>query len=256
MGCTKQSSLFLMHFLKYRTKEYRNLGEGSLLIKSSQLIFVTTTFNGIQNFVYQQLVTMNEVLNAIYKRRAVRKYTAEVVKETELEIILDAGRMAPSAMNKQGWMFHVANDPELIAVLSASILHDGKFAMLKEGLKEAIDSLLHPKGFSLKDAMNFFRGQDPIFHGAPLVIFLSCPKNNTWSALDLGMCAQNMMLAAYSIGLASCPIGLATFIEKTSHYEKLHVKKDHEIRLAIIFGHAAEEPILHERKKDNVVFIK
>ena len=91
---------------------------------------------------------MNEVLNAIYKRRAVRKYTAEVVKETELEIILDAGRMAPSAMNKQGWMFHVANDPELIAVLSASILHDGKFAMLKEGLKEAIDSLLHPKGFS------------------------------------------------------------------------------------------------------------
>lgn len=199
---------------------------------------------------------MNEVLNAIYKRRAVRKYTAEAIKETELDAIIAAGRMAPSAMNKQGWMFHVVNDPQLIATFSASILHDGKFAMLKEGMKEAIDSLLHPNGFSFKDGMNFFRDQDPIFHGAPLVIFLSCPKNNTWSALDLGMCAQNMMLAAFSIGLASCPIGLATFIEKTSHYEKLGVKKDHEVRLALIFGHAAEEPVLHERRKDNVIRVQ
>jgi len=44
---------------------------------------------------------MNEVIKNIYERRAVRKYTDQVVTKDIIEEIVDAGRMAPSAMNKQ-----------------------------------------------------------------------------------------------------------------------------------------------------------
>lgn len=43
---------------------------------------------------------VNETLQIIYTRRAVRKYKETVVAKELIEQIIDAGRMAPSAINK------------------------------------------------------------------------------------------------------------------------------------------------------------
>lgn len=197
----------------------------------------------------------NLILDSIYHRRAVRKYQNRPVDRTLIEKILDAGRMAPSAINRQPWRFHVLDDPDSILVLSASILSSTRFSMLKEGLKEAVFTLLHPGSFHLKDALEFIRSDDPIFHGAPAVIFISSPADSEWACLDVGMCAQNMMLAAWSMGLASCPVGLAKYVEKTEHYPILKVPEGHQVNLALILGYPDEEPELHERKKDNAYWI-
>ena len=197
----------------------------------------------------------NAVLKAIYERRAVRKFKKDPITAEQTEEILNAGRMAPSAINKQPWMFHVVNDPEMIMLFSAAIIESGKFSMMKEGIKEAVNAILHPGTFHLKDGLDFFKADDPIFHGAPLVVFISSPRASDWAALDVGMCAQNMMLAAKSMGIESCPVGLAKFIEKSYVYEKLKVPAVNHINLAVVFGHGDETPAGHERRKDNAIYI-
>lgn len=69
------------------------------------------------------------------------------------------------------------------------------------------------------------------------------------------MCAQNMMLAARSLGLESCPIGLAKFIEQTKLYSQMNVPLIDQVDLAIIIGYGDETPELKERKKENSFFI-
>ena len=47
---------------------------------------------------------MNDMLKIIYERRAVRKYKDRSVDRTLIEQVLDAGRMAPSAINPGNFM--------------------------------------------------------------------------------------------------------------------------------------------------------
>jgi nitroreductase len=201
-------------------------------------------------------VYANETLNTIFERRAVRKFKERPVDLLLIEELLEAARMAPSAMNKQPWHFYVLMNKEKIKTFSKAIMHHSKLAMLKAGIKEATHHILHPSSFHLKDGVDFFKADDPIFHNAPVVIFISSTRGNEWAQLDIGMCAQNIMLAAKSLGLATCPVGLAKFIENTEEYTQLNIPSSEEINLAIIVGYADETPDLHERKKDNVKFIE
>lgn len=55
-----------------------------------------------------------DTLEAIFTRRSIRKYTGEVVPNSEIEILLKAGSYAPSAENKQPWHFIVIKDIEML----------------------------------------------------------------------------------------------------------------------------------------------
>lgn len=197
----------------------------------------------------------NPVIKIIYERRAVRKFKDKLVDAVLLEKILDAGRMAPSAINKQPWRFYIVNDTYFIKKLSQAIIHSSKMALFKSGVKEAVHVIKNPGSFHLKNGMDFFKADDPIFHGAPLVVFITSAITNEWAHLDVGMCAQNMMLAAKSYGIDSCPIGLAKFIEHTKEYSLLNIPETHHIDLALIFGYGDEHPTLHPRIKNNAEFV-
>jgi len=70
--------------------------------------------------------------------------------------------------------------------------------------------------------------------------------------LDIGMCLQNMLLAAKTLGLDTCPIGMAKCAEGTDSYSKLKIPRSEQVNPAIVLGYGDETPLLHERKKDNV----
>jgi nitroreductase len=198
-------------------------------------------------------VISNDTLTTIYKRRAVRKYLPNMIEEDLLEKIIDAGRMAPSAMNRQPWKFYILTHKDTIAAFSKEIAKISSKAILKTAVKHPVETfktLLHfsPGPVGLES-------EDPIFHGAPVVVFITGPKNNEWSGLDIGMCAQNMMLAAKSLGLESCPVGFAKYIEQTSIFHKLEVPDKEEVHLAVILGYGDENPEPHARLRDNVIFI-
>jgi nitroreductase len=178
----------------------------------------------------------NEVLYTIHERRAVRKYKIKPIDKAQIEQIIMAGKLAPSAMNQQLWKFYVLTNTEKIKSYSNAIT-------------KVAENVLH---FSFKDTL---KEEDPIFHGAPIVIFISSPKENEWTTLDVGMCAQNMMLAAKSLGYDTCPVGLAKFFEKTDTYKELNIPTSEEIKLAIILGIGDEKPEIHQRKNNNITFL-
>lgn len=197
-----------------------------------------------------------ETGKTIYERRAVRKFKDRRISRDLLAELLEAGRMAPSAMNKQPWHFYVLTNQETIQAFSKEIasvalkdtLHAGA-AGIKQVVKAAAGLLHFPHG------INFHALKDPVFHGAPAVIFLTADRNNEWAALDIGMCAQNIMLAAKAVGIDSCPVGFGKYVEKTKIFPKLHVPAAEKVHLAIILGYGSESPELHERGKDNALFI-
>jgi nitroreductase len=195
---------------------------------------------------------MNEVIKTIFERRAVRKYKPMEVSKILIEQIIDAGRMAPSALGKEPWKFYIVTSKEDIKLYSTEIVKEGIviFDMgFKKVFKAIVSSITH-----LSNMVDFFREDDPVFHGAPVVIFITAKADDEWAALDIGMCAQNMLLAAKSLGLDSCPIGFATYIEKTTHFSKLAIPKDEKVYLAIILGYGNESPKRHERIKTNVFY--
>lgn len=59
-----------------------------------------------------------DALEAIKKRRSIRKYSGDVVPRTDLEEIVNAGRLAASGNNKQPWDFVVVTDRFMIKQLS------------------------------------------------------------------------------------------------------------------------------------------
>lgn len=57
----------------------------------------------------------NEVIRVIHQRKSVRKYTGQPVGKEQLEVLLKAGMAAPTAGNKQPWVFVVVTGKETLA---------------------------------------------------------------------------------------------------------------------------------------------
>lgn len=195
----------------------------------------------------------NDVLKTIYTRRATRKYKDQPIPRELIQQVIEAGRMAPSAINKQPWRFYILTDKERIKQFSKEIVKAGAMDMIKSGVKNIVKTAVgyfhFPKG------MDMLKEPDPIFHGAPVIIFMASPRDNEWAPLDVGMCCQNMMLAAKSLGLDSCPVGMAKFVEHAKSFSTLTIPKSEQVDLAIILGYGNESPIVHERAKDNAVYL-
>jgi nitroreductase len=181
---------------------------------------------------------MNETIRMINERRAVRKYKPVAVSDELINQLLDAARMAPSAMNGQPWRFYIVTEKELIDLLDQKI--------------KAVASRM----FRMAHGTEFFNAPNPIFHGAPVVIFITADRKNEWASLDVGMCAENLMLAARALGLDTCPVGLGKFAEQTSVYGCLGIPDEHQILISVAVGYGDENPPVHPRKTDNAVFVK
>jgi nitroreductase len=113
-----------------------------------------------------------EVFEAIQKRRSVRAYDQKPVPPETVAKILEAGRIAPSANNRQPWHFIVVTDQSKREVLS-----EGRYAKF------------------LKDT--------------PVVI-VGCGDRVTspkWHVVDTAIALQQMVIAATAEGLATCWIG-------------------------------------------------
>ncbi len=196
---------------------------------------------------------MNDVIRNIYARRAVRKYKDIRVPGELVEVLLDAGRMAPSAMNRQPWKFYILTDKKKIKTYSKEIAEIAVKELKHVSLKEAAKLTL--SFFHFSKMIDFLKNDDHIFYHAPLVIFITTQQSDEWGSLDVGMCAQNIMLAAKSVGLDTCPVGFGKFISQTKDFFSLNIPATEQVRLAITVGYGDEQPEIHERIGNNVVYL-
>jgi nitroreductase len=119
-----------------------------------------------------------DVLDAIKTRRSVREYLDKPVEDEKLNMILEAGRLAPSASNRQEWRFVVVRDPQT-----------------KRRLAEAASS-------------------QPFVGQAPVVI-VACAETDghvmrcgqLCYPIDVAIALDHMSLTATELGLGTCWIG-------------------------------------------------
>ena len=163
---------------------------------------------------------MNEVINAIKNRRSVRAYKEEQLKENELQAILEAGLWAPSAHNSQPWHLTVIQDPDLIRHMSAVSTED----MAKSPIKWM--ARIGQSGRS-------------IFHNAPTVIIVSGKEEEFLDPLiDCSAATQNLLLAAETLDIGSCWVGLIRFFfDQKEEIKKLQLPEGYKPFYAVCLGY-------------------
>ncbi len=169
----------------------------------------------------------NPVLEAIKSRRAVRSYEDKPVPESAIQTMLEAATYAPSAINVQPWKFTIITNKAEMKLLSD---------IAKPGLIRALPDVGDDENIvALKKRLS-----DPnynIFHNAPLLIFVAGVKS-PYAVYDYSMAAQNMMLAAYTLGIGSCWIGTAVPAANDSNVkQRLGVPEYLDVHAAVIFGY-------------------
>jgi len=186
---------------------------------------------------------MNEVVQNILNRRSVRVYSGEQIKPEDLELILQSGLYAPSACNTQPWHFTVVQSKEIIDTLSVET---------KQELMTCDNDYF--KEFGSNEKYN-------LFYNAPSIIIVSGEKNSMAPETDCAAAAENMILAAESLGIGSCWIGLLAFLFKGAkaqqHLEELKIPEGYEPYYAITLGYKKyPNPKPQQRRENTVNFIE
>lgn len=177
--------------------------------------------------------TNNPVMAAILSRRSTKDFQRGVqISDAELNTILDAGIWAPTARNAQQVRFFVIQNPEVISTIAK------KFS-----------------DFSFDD------GKIRDFcHGAPTFIMLTGKTDSRYLDVDAGIAAENMSLAAESLGLGSVIIGCVKALFESEEGRKyastLGIPEDHSFAIGIALGQIATPSQPKPRVENRITFIK
>lgn len=144
-----------------------------------------------------------DVREAIRTKRAVRQYQDKAIPDEAVRAILNAGRLSQSAKNLQPWHF--------IAIREKTVLK--KLAELGRFSPHLGDAALG-------------------------VVILTPPPSERFQILfDAGQAAAYMQLAAWELGIGSCPV---TSYDRDKVRDLLMFPEDLHVRFAIAFGYPAE----------------
>ena len=156
-------------------------------------------------------------IEQILSRRSIRKFKNKPVSEEVLNNILEAGRRAPSATNKQPWHFVIARDQKA------------------------------------KDACSF-GGFNRFTSDASFVVVGLYKQSEVMieklSLMDVTIALQNMVVAACVQGVGSCWMG--AFDEKKLK-DTLNLPVDSRIVGAVAFGIPDEKPSQPVKKPLNEI---
>jgi nitroreductase len=201
---------------------------------------------------------MNEIMAHIKSRRSRRNFLDKEIPDEIIEEIIEAGRYAPSALNKQPWKFIVVTNRDSIRKL---------FSIVKDILTKIsrFSSVLKIFKRELKDQQvvgaikkTVSTSADTVFYDAPLLILIVSNKTaDSYACRDCALASQNMMLYAHSLGIGSCFIGRADFLMRSREAKDIiGLPHQHKIQAAIVFGylpHENETSPPPTRRKDNII---
>ena len=138
------------------------------------------------------------VMDAILERRSVRSYSPERLGQATIRTLLDAAVWAPTAVHEEPWAFVVVQDLAALKTLS-----DRAKTIFAADARRT-----HPKQaghlLEILDKPDF-----NIFYNAGTLIIICGRPRGPFVVADCWLAAENLMLAARSIGLGSCVIGFA-----------------------------------------------
>jgi nitroreductase len=153
-------------------------------------------------------------LEAIGKRRSVRKYTGEPIPGKDLEKIVDAGRLAATGSNGQPWDFVVVTDRAMVARLKVAA----------EWMEKA----------------------------AAIIAVVMDPSSRWWIE-DGSAAVENMLIASTALGYGSCWLEGYTLPHEEEFKKLLDVPKEKRLLTLVPIGVPAEEPTTEKRSLEEVL---
>jgi len=194
-------------------------------------------------------------------RRSIRGFLNQPVEQDILERIFETAASAPSNCNTQPWFSHVVSGEmrdRLSAIFMQTIAqgeysldfpYDARYQGIFRKRQLDVGILLYEAlGVTREDKEGkrraFLRNLE--FFDAPHVVFIFMPE---WSgvreACDVGMYAQNLMLAMRARGIASCPQTILSY-DADSVRRELNIDSQMKLLFGISFGY--EDPDLPENR--------
>lgn len=155
-----------------------------------------------------------DIFEVINTRKTIRKYKPDMPHKEDIEKIINAARVAPSATNSQNWEFIVIKNQDIKEKMKAAVIEEyDKLSQLSTD-KEFLEKITHYKSYST------------FFSNAPVVIaIVETPRTSfiteimkksgmdeeklklmrpDSSLLSMGAAIENMSLAAHALGYGTC----------------------------------------------------
>lgn len=188
----------------------------------------------------------NATILNIKTRRSVRDYHDTQLSDEMINRIIDAGTYAPSALDIEPWRFVIVQNRELLNEIS-----DFAKPLLVKNLEKRNDELA-------MNIIEIFKNESfDIFYNAPVMIIVIGSKDNAYTDYDCSLCAENMMLAAHSMGIGSCWIGAAALVEESAELmAELKIPEDHKIVAPMIFGYPKITPDASLKTEPVLIWLK
>lgn len=193
-------------------------------------------------------------LEHLKNRRSIRNYTAAPVVADDVEMLLEAGRYAPTALGKQSCHFIVVTDPQVLKSVADAIQARLEFALKwRFILKWFIRSLRDPRVLRLAERLRE-EDRNIIFYDAPCVIFCVADKKEEYGLADCLLAAENIMLQAEALQLGSVIVGTGLQANKISSAKQaLQLPEGFTINAAVCIGHPEGEPPEAPPREENLI---
>lgn len=164
-----------------------------------------------------------ELMDAIKKRRSIRKFQDKEVSDEIIEKIIGAARWAPSGMNIQPWSFITIKDKE-------------KLKKIRQLYQEGREKLK-------------IYAQDTSFVENTSIILVCSDKTTAWAKSNCHYAIQNILLAATDLGLGSLCLGALMIPENIEKLRQMcSIPENIELVMPLAIGYADEAPEPTERK--------
>jgi nitroreductase len=157
-----------------------------------------------------------DAITALKERRSVRRYQDKMIPQSIIRDIIDCGRLAATANNRQPWEFIVVTDKQVLKEISSYATY-GKF----------------------------------IAQAAACILVLGL-RDYRFIVEDCSAATQNIMVAAKAHGIGSCWV--AGYGKDYSDIERLLGVPSEYVTVALVpIGYPADDPQIDKRSIDDVL---
>ena len=177
-----------------------------------------------------------ELKEAIENRRSIRNFKADKISKEIVEDILNCGRLAPSAKNRQPWYFVIVQDEVKNKIADMMINYTINKDDTNERKKLDCASSVNPTANAMKQA--------------PILVLVFREKNDNWiigDNLSIGACVENMCLRATDLGIGS--LWIRDIVYVSEDVAKMLGHGDLELNCAVSFGVPNQNPKQRPRKE-------
>ena len=175
----------------------------------------------------------DDLLTIIKNRRSIRRFLKNPISQEKINLILEAGRWAPSAENSQPWEYLVIKNKEILNDISRTGL--GGAILRRAPMAIGVVTKTRPNYAEVE----FYKNEIEEVPETGAIGFTPYQ--------DCGLTIMNMLLMIHSLGLGACCVGS---IDRDYAKSLLNLKKDDYLAILLAVGNVKKQTINPPPRKD------